>query len=53
MANLKFASGIREACWDVELASHARFERACPIVGGMCAGAEVFNSCNRTITKAG
>ena len=40
IANLKFPSGIKEACWDVELASHPRFELACPIARGMCAGAE-------------
>src|SRR5215472_3693023 len=29
-----------------------RFEHACPIAGGMCAGAEALNCCKRTTTKA-
>src|SRR5262245_12229990 len=30
-----------------------RFEHACPIAGGMCAGAEAFHCCKRTTKKAG
>src|SRR5215813_7069241 len=53
VANLKFPSGIPDACWDVELASYPRIELACPIAAVCVRVPKAVNRCKRTTTKAG